>query len=56
MTYQGLKVCPQCNGAGECTYEEEIADYEHGGYLEEVIDTCNLCEGTGELEDWGDDE
>ena len=50
------KECPQCEGEGTCTYEEAVADYEHGGYLQEVVDTCNLCEGSGTVDDWGDDD
>ena len=49
-----MATCPQCEGDGVCAYEEEVADYEHGGYLEEVTDTCDLCNGSGEVED--DDE
>lgn len=56
MTYIGLKTCPVCCGEGVCAYEDPVVDYEHGGYLEEVIDTCDTCNGTGEVEDWEDDD
>lgn len=42
--------CPECNGEGTCAYEEEVADYDNGGYLKEVIDTCETCGGSGEVE------
>ena len=50
------KECPQCEGEGHCTYEEGVADYEYGGYLQEVVDTCDMCEGSGMISDWGDDD
>jgi DnaJ-class molecular chaperone len=46
-----MATCPQCDGDGVCAYEEEVADYEHGGYLEEVTDTCDMCWGLGEIEE-----
>jgi DnaJ-class molecular chaperone len=48
--------CPQCEGEGTCAYEEAVVDYEYGGYLEEVYDTCDMCYGSGEVEDWDDDD
>lgn len=42
--------CPQCDGEGSCSYDEPVADYTHGGYIKEVIDTCHLCDGEGEIE------
>ena len=42
--------CPQCDGEGECAYDEPVIDYQHGGYLQEVIDTCDMCHGSGEIE------
>jgi len=50
------KTCPMCGGEGECAYEEAVPDYANGGYLKEVIDTCDLCEGSGVVEDWDDEE
>jgi len=46
-----MATCPQCDGEGMCAYEEPVVDYEHGGYLEEVYDTCDICHGLGEIED-----
>lgn len=42
--------CPECNGEGTCAYEEPVIDYFDGGYLQELIDTCETCGGTGEVE------
>lgn len=42
--------CPECDGDGVCAYEEAVADYVNGGYLKEVIDTCETCHGSGEIE------
>jgi hypothetical protein len=51
-----MATCPQCEGEGTCAYEEEVADYEHGGYLEEVYGECDMCWGLGEIEDEDEDE
>ena len=51
-----MATCPQCDGEGTCAYEEPVVDYEHGGYLEEVIDTCDMCWGSGEVEVEVEDE
>lgn len=45
-----MATCPQCNGEGVCAYEEAVADYEDGGYLEEVMDTCDMCYGWGTVD------
>lgn len=42
--------CPDCDGEGECEYDEEVADYVNGGYVKAVWDTCETCLGTGEIE------
>ena len=42
--------CPECDGEGECAYEEAVVDYVNGGYLKEVIETCETCHGSGEIE------
>jgi len=47
--------CPQCDGEGTCTYEEPVVDYVNGGYLQEVVDTCDMCRGSGTVEDWDDE-
>ena len=51
-----MKTCPVCDGEGVCAYEEAVVDYEHGGYLQEVIDTCEHCMGSGEVDDWDEDD
>jgi DnaJ-class molecular chaperone len=51
-----MATCPQCDGEGLCAYEEPVVDYVHGGYLQEVIDTCDMCNGTGEIEDEEEEE
>ena len=51
-----MRRCPQCEGEGTCTYEEGVPDYVYGGYLQEVIDTCDMCYGYGEVEDWDEEE
>jgi len=47
--------CPECDGDGVCAYEEAVVDYVNGGYLKEVIDTCERCDGAGEIEIEGDE-
>ncbi len=51
-----MATCPQCEGEGTCAYEEAVVDYEHGGYLEEVYGECDMCWGSGEVEDDDDPE
>lgn len=34
-----MRECPSCNGEGETEFEEG------------VVEPCNLCEGTGRVED-----
>jgi DnaJ-class molecular chaperone len=51
-----MRTCPQCDGEGVCAYEEAVVDYENGGYLEEVIDTCDMCHGSGEVDDEEENE
>lgn len=48
--------CPQCEGEGRCAYDEPVVDHNGGGYLKEVIDTCNLCEGSGVVPREEDDD
>ena len=50
------KLCPECNGSGEAIWEEPVIDYEHGGYLQEVSGECENCGGSGEIEDWDDED
>jgi C4-type Zn-finger protein len=46
-----MKTCPVCDGEGVCAYEEAVVDYEHGGYLQEVYGECDMCYGSGEVDD-----
>ena len=45
--------CPECGGEGECEYEVEVSAPMawSGGWLEGRIMECQLCEGTGEVDD-----
>jgi hypothetical protein len=43
MTYIGMKTCP-------------VVDHYHGGYLDTEMGDCDRCGGTGEVEDWEDEE
>lgn len=42
--------CPQCDGEGVCAYDEAVTDFVNGGYLKEVIDTCDMCCGDGQID------
>lgn len=44
------KSCPECGGEGMVEYERPVIDYVNGGYLEGYIDTCDTCQGDGEIE------
>ena len=46
-----IKVCPECNGEGRITVEEEWDNY-HTGVTERsfIHPTCNVCHGKGYLE------
>ena len=56
MSYIGMKTCPECGGAGQVEYEVPVVDYEHGGYLDTEWGDCENCGGTGEIEDWEDED
>jgi RecJ-like exonuclease len=57
MTYIGMKTCPVCDGEGRLEYEVPVVDhYHHGGYLDTEMGDCDRCGGTGEVEDWEDEE
>jgi RecJ-like exonuclease len=56
MTYIGMKTCPVCEGEGQLEYEVPVVDYNHGGYLDTEWGDCERCGGTGEVEDWEDEE
>lgn len=51
-----IKPCPECDGEGMATWEEPVIDHEHGGYLQEVQGECWNCGGSGEIEDWDDED
>ena len=46
------KVCPECDGYGECEYEVAVPAPMawRGGWLEDRLLTCQKCEGHGEVE------
>ena len=58
MTYIGMKTCPVCEGDGEVEYEVPVPDYGswHGGFFGTEWGTCDRCSGSGEVEDWEDDD
>ena len=43
--------CSHCKGEGQYTGEVAVVDYQHGGFLDEVVVECEECDGSGELED-----
>ena len=53
MPVLALKTCPECGGEGECVYEVEVPAPMawRGGWLEERMMECQLCQGTGEVDD-----
>lgn len=52
------KPCPECEGRGTATYEHVyLAGFSNDvGFIEEYEDTCENCDGTGEIEDEDYDE
>ena len=44
--------CPECGGAGKCEYEVAVPAPMawRGGWLEGRIMECELCGGSGEIE------
>ena len=54
MLDKGYILCPECGGGGELEYERAVVDWNHGGYLEGYMDTCDHCDGEGYVE--SDDE
>ncbi len=51
-----IKPCPECDGTGTVTYEKPVSDKVNGGFLEEFEDDCGNCGGSGEVEDWQDED
>ena len=39
--------CPDCDGQGEYPQEFACIDYQRGGYYEERMAECPMCEGFG---------
>ena len=54
----GMTACPSCGGEGRREYEVAVAAPMawSGGWLEGRIMECQLCEGTGEVDDCEDEE
>ena len=51
MTHEEqMRVCPECGGVGRCDYDVPVVDYINGGFINTVNDTCELCDGSGEVE------
>ena len=49
--------CPECNGVGEREYYVGVIDWKHGGELVGEMDTCEMCDGNGEITiDEGEDD
>ena len=46
-----MKQCPECGGMGQAEYERPVVDHVNGGYLVDVMDICESCDGYGEVED-----
>jgi hypothetical protein len=48
-----MKTCPECGGEGKCEYEVSVPSPMswRGGWLEDRLLECELCGGSGELED-----
>jgi DnaJ-class molecular chaperone len=45
-----MRVCPECGGVGRCDYELPVINYVSGGFIDVINKTCELCDGTGEVE------
>ena len=47
------KECPECDGTGECIYEQAVPMSASNpyGYLRELTDICECCGGTGQVLD-----
>ena len=56
MTYIGMKTCPVCEGEGKLEYAVPVVDYVYGGSFDVEWGDCDRCGGTGEVEDWEDDD
>jgi DnaJ-class molecular chaperone len=56
MTDTNTKPCPECDGTGRCEYEKPVIDYMNGGFLDMVMDVCEECSGSGQVEDDGEED
>lgn len=51
MTHdEQMRVCPECGGVGRCDYELPVIDYVSGGFIDVINKTCEMCDGSGEVE------
>jgi hypothetical protein len=48
--------CTICMGQGEHPADRPVVDYVNGGYIEEIIITCEDCGGYGYIPDDGEEE
>lgn len=46
-----MEECPECEGTGEIYWEVPMSQGfgRDSGYLEEVVEVCELCGGDGEI-------
>lgn len=51
-----VKPCPECDGDGYLIYERAVPDRVNGGRIEETEDDCWNCGGSGEIEDWDEED
>jgi len=42
--------CPDCLGYGYFDTEVAVIDHRDGGYLQEVLEICERCQGEGEVD------
>jgi len=50
QTFSKTFTCPHCDGEGQYYTEVAVVDYQHGGFLDEVVVECEECSGSGELD------
>ena len=44
--------CPQCFGEGETYVEVWVDTLPNGGFIEERMGRCDMCDGTGQVHDY----
>jgi len=42
--------CPDCEGWGCREYDRPVVDYINGGFIDVAWDTCETCDGSGDIE------